>query len=240
MVSCFVLVLALVLGSASAVQAQPPGGGGPGGGGFGGGRGMGGFGNNPLFLLANEKVREELEIVDDQMAELEGLQEDIRNEMREMFGGMRDSTDEERREMMEEAQERMKEYQAKVDEILLPQQQTRLKQLMVQSQSRGRLGGGLLSDSMKEELNITDEQAEKVTEAAEEAQKEMDAEIQKLRRAAEEKILSVLSSEQQQKYRDMVGEAFDFGQFGFGGGRGNGGGRGGERGGGGERNRSDF
>ncbi len=201
---------------------------------------MGGFGNNSIMLLANEKVREELEIVDDQMAELEGLQEDIRNEMREMFGGMRDSTEEERQEMMKDAQERMKEYQTKVDEILLPQQQSRLKQLMLQSQSRGRLGGGLLSDTVKEELNITDEQAEKVTTAAEEAQKEMDAEVQKLRRAAEDKILSVLSSEQQQKYRDMVGESFDFGQFGMGGGRG--GGRGGDRGGngGGDRNRSDF
>lgn len=236
------LAVALVCASgvmSETAAAQPPGGG---RGGFGGPGG--GFGNNPMFLLMNEKVREELEIVDDQMAELETLREDMQNEMREMFDGMRDASPEERREMMEEIrgemEEKTKEYEGKLNKVLLPHQQTRLKQLFFQSQSRGRAGGALLSsDALKEELDITPEQEDKLREAAEKAQEEMRAEVMKLQKAAEDKIIKVLSEEQQAKYRELIGETFDFGpQQGMGRGQGGpGGGRGGQ---GGDRGRSDF
>lgn len=229
------LAIALVVAfafSAGSVSAQPPGGGGRGG--FGGPGGMGG--NNPMFLLTNEKVRAELEIVDDQVAELDALREDLQTEMRDMFSGMRDADPADRQSMMEDMraqmEEKTKEYEGKLNAILLPHQQTRLKQLFVQSQARGQAGGALLSnDTVKEELDITPEQEEKLQEAAEKAQEEMRAEVLKLQKAAEDKILKVLSSEQQKKYRELVGETFDFGpqQRGGGGGRG-------QRGGGG----SDF
>lgn len=214
--------------SGSAVIAQP------GGGGFGG---RGGFGNNPLFLLMNEKVREELEIVDGQMDELTTLQDDMRSEMQNMFQGMGNVDPADRQQMMDDLrkdmEEKAKEMQAKVDKILLPHQQTRLKQLAFQSQARGQAGGSLLnSDELKDELSITPEQEDKMKEAAEKAQEEMRAEVMKLQKKAEDKVLSVLSTEQQQKYRTLVGDPFDFGQQGgFGGGRGGQGGQGGGRGG---------
>ncbi len=235
------LVLAaatFALNGSTLVLAQPGGG----GGGF--GRMMGGGGGG-MMLLMNEKVREELEIVDDQFEELQSMQEDMRDEMTEMFQGMRGGDGGGGRPDMEEMrtkmEERMKVYQEKLDSILLPHQQQRLKQLTLQSQSRGRAAGALLdNDELKDELGITAEQEDKMREAAEKAQEELREQILKLTREAENKIIGVLDSEQQKKYREMVGEPFDFGQQGGRGGPGGPGGQGGGRGGRGGGNRSDF
>lgn len=243
-------VFAISAGSVEVATAQPPGGGfgGPGGPGGRGGM-MGGMANNPLMLLANEKVRTELDIVDDQMADLESLQQEIREEMRDLFSGMRDASPDERQAAMEELRDRMKTYESRVQQILLPHQFKRLKQILVQSQSRGRPGAALMNnDDVKGELKITPEQESKLEEASQKAMEEMQAEIAKLQKKAEERVASVLTPEQQQKYRELVGEPFDFGQMfqfggpgGPGGGRGQQGGPGGRGGRGGQGgNRSDF
>jgi hypothetical protein len=240
-VACAAFAVAFgVLGVGMTCTAMAQGRGGDGGG-F--GRGMFGGGNtNSLMLLMNEKVREELDLVDDQVEELTALQEEMQTEMRDMFSGMRDMDQEERQSAMEKMRDEMtkktESFQKKVDEVLLPHQQKRLKQLTFQSQSRGRggVGGLLTSDTMKEELDITSEQEPKITEAAEKAAEEMQAELKKLQAKTEEKILSALTETQRKKYRELVGEAFDFGnQFG-----GRGGGGGNQRGGGNQSPRNDF
>lgn len=247
------LMGAVVMFSGSTSTAQT------GGGGFGGrgGGGMAGIASNPLFLLMNEKVREELEVVDEQMDELTKLQDDIRSEMQNMFQGMGNVDPSERQQMMDDLRKDMedksKSFQAKVDKILLPHQQTRLKQLVFQSQARGQAGGSLLnSEELKDQLDITPEQEDKMKEAAEKAQEEMRAKVLKLQQEAEAKIIAVLSTEQQQKYKTLVGDPFDFGTqgaFGGQGGRGQGGrggqgggrgGQGGGRGGQGGGGQSDF
>ncbi len=157
-----------------------------------------------------------------------------------------------------EIQEKMKasnkEFDDKANDILLPHQVTRLKQLIVQSQSR-RSGGpssGALPSMMIEELDISDEQMEEMKKKAEEVREKMNEKIAKIRQQAEEEILSVLTADQRAKYKEMVGDAYDFntnrggGFGGFGGQRGGPGGqggapRGGNRGGGAGGTRgSDF
>ena len=147
-------------------------------------------------------------------------------------------------------EKKAEEFQAEVDEVLLPHQSKRLKQLAFQTQNRvvGGFGGrGGLSDALKEQLDITSEQEEKMQAAAEKAQEEMQAEMRKLQSKMEDKVLKELSDEQRKKYKELMGEPFDFGQMfgrgGFGGG-GPGGGRGGQgggnQGGGSRGGRSDF
>jgi len=247
-VGCLVLGM-LVVASQSAIAQGPPGGG---RGGFGG---M--FGNpavSGLMLLMNPKVQEELDLVDDQIEDLKGLQEEMQNEMRNMFSGMQGMDAEERRTAMEEMrtklEKKVEEFQAEVDEVLLPHQSKRLKQLSFQSQNRmgGGFGGGRggMSDALKKELDITSEQEEKMQAAAEKAQEEYQAEVRKLQTKMEDKILKELTDDQRKQYKELMGDAFDFGQmFGRGGFGGPGGGQGGGRGGqggnqGGRGGRSDF
>ena len=215
--------------------------------GFRGGPPGGGRGGSALGLLANEKVQAELELVDDQIKAIEGLSEDMRNEMREMFSGMQDSfrnlSGTEREEFMNDIRTKMtdlnKDFENRAYEELLPHQIDRLKQLMFQSQT-ARSGGvtrGALPENLIEELGITEEQLEKMKEKAEKVREDLNEKIAKLRKQAEDEILSVLDAEQREKYRELTGDSFDFGQpqgFGFQG-RGGGaapGGRGGAPGGG--------
>jgi Spy/CpxP family protein refolding chaperone len=75
-------VVAVVLfSSASATWAQAPGGRGPGGGGF-----SGGFGVSRMSLLRNEAVQKELELLDDQIAAITKLQQELGGD-RGGFGG---------------------------------------------------------------------------------------------------------------------------------------------------------
>lgn len=222
-----------------------------------GGRFFGGGGMTGL--LRNDKVQEELELVDEQLEDIEELQSELREEMMQMFrgGGFRDMDPEERRLQMEEMREkiavRTKEMEAEVKDILLPHQFSRLKQLNFQQEStRGGTAGLANSETIIAALEITDEQKEKMKKAAEAAAKKLEDKIKELRKQAETEVLGVLTEEQRAKFKELRGDSFDFGQNQrgrFGGQRGDRGGRGGnrgdrggqrERGGQGARPESDF
>ena len=172
--------------------------------------------DSSIGLLQNDKVRDELELVDDQTAELEALRDELTQEMRNMWSGMRDLSREDRREKWEEMRAdmdvRRKELEERIQGVLLPHQQKRLDQLFMQSQARRR--GGTLgfdaSDRLAEKLNLTDEQKEKLKKAAEDAQKELEEKISRLRDKAEQKVLSVLTPEQRKQYTDIMGDSFKF------------------------------
>ncbi len=234
-----IVVLGLGLGSAAMAQ---PGGGGPGGGGP-GGRG-GDFMNNPMMLLRSEQVQKALEIVDDQVEQIDEIGNEMRDAMRDAFQNFRDMSDEERQKKMTELNE---DFQAKVDEILLPHQQKRLKQIALQQRTRGMNGiAGALDGDLAKELKITSAQKEEMQKVAEEARKEMEEKIVQLRKDMEDKVLSVLDSDQREKFQELVGEPFelDFRQMFRGGQQGGGrrgqGGEGGRGGRGQGRGNNDF
>ena len=209
--------------------------------------------SDELSLLGNEKIQEELELVDDQIEEIKELGDEMRDSMREMYssrrGEMQDATNQERREIWAELQEEMKtqyaELKPKVESVLLPAQVERLAEIKMQATVRR--SGGLTSErgsqALKEQLDISDDQLEAMKEKAAEVRKSLEQKVAKLRKEAESEVLSVLDPEQRTKYEEMMGEAFDVdslfqrqgdrgGRGGRGGDRGGrGGGRGGDRGG---------
>ncbi len=221
-------VAVMLAGLASIASAQPGGGGGPGG--------RGGFGAmmaSPMMIMRSEQIQKELEIVDDQLKELEAIGED----MRESFQGFRDMSQEDRDAKMRDIN---KQFEERLNEVLLPHQQKRLKQISAQFSSRGPNGfaGSLTEGNLADELKITDEQKAKLKTVGEEARADMDAKTKKIRAEMEEKILAVLTEEQRKQYKEMVGEPFEMDMRQMQGGRGrggNGGGQGGDR-----QNRNDF
>ena len=230
-----VLLSAALLGAPSLANAQGRGGFGGPGGGFGGPGGMFGGGNDAM-LLQNDDVRQELGLVDDQVEKLTGIREKMQEEFRSMFTGLRDLSEDERRAKFEELQTKMRdrqtEMQREIDDVLLPHQSKRLKQIGRQMRSR-QGGGGVNSDSVADELKLTDEQKEKLKEKAVEVEKKLREKMAKLRKEAEDELLSVLTPEQRAEWKDMVGDPFEMqfrrpggpgGQGGFGG-RGGPGGR---------------
>lgn len=185
--------------------------------------------NDLMGLLRNESVKAELELIDDQKEEIDSIMETMWSEMREKMSqnrDMRDLSPEERRqryaELREEMDERRQKYMEQISEVLLPNQLARLKQLGIQSSSR-RYGTGaiavLFNKDFLDELGIDEETQEKLKKKTEEVLKELEQEVSKLRKKAEEEILSVLPSDVKKKFRESVGDSFDFsggrGQFGL-------------------------
>lgn len=221
-IGLFAVALTVAIGSTAFAQ--------PGRGGF------GGF-DSSLMLLMNQDVVKELELVPEQQEKLRALGEKARDDMRDMFSGLRDLNEEERRERFAEMREKMAEVQEslkeEVDEILLPQQRDRLAQIHFQSQNRRRgTTGALTSDAVVDALDISEEQLEEMQKKADEVREELEEKIAKAREEAKDDILSVLTPAQRKKYDELMGEPFEFQQRGFQGFQGRGGGDRGNRGGG--------
>lgn len=216
------------------------------GGGFGGPGGPGGPGGNIGFLLQNDQIKEELKIDDSQAEEVQDLVDAQRDAMREMFrGGDFDFRSEEgRAKIREMVEEQTAKLEKDLGTVLKPEQISRLKQIGRQMQTNrpGQTGGLIQNEQLTEELGLTEQQLTQMKEMAPKVQEELRAEVQKATKAAEEKLLSVLTPTQKAKYAELMGEPFQFdpARAGFGGrGQGGpGGNRGGDRGGNNGGNRS--
>lgn len=253
--------VALLMLSSSSAFGQGRGGAG-GGGFFGGGFGGGMMGDPLVGLLRIDEVQKHLELLDDQVAELKKLQEGARGEFRRPDGNFQNLSEEERRkrfaEMQAEAERRNKEMRAKVEEILLPHQLDRLKQLSIQ-----RRGVSALRDpEVAASLKLSDEQKKQLDTIAEETRTKMQTAFQggggaanfrdlseeerrkrfeemrekgaAMAKESETQTLAVLTDAQKKEFEAMKGEPFTFPQIDFS----NFGRRGGAGGGGGDRRRS--
>ena len=231
------LAVGLVVCTVSIAFAQAGGGGrggrgGFGGGGFGGGGfGGGGFGGGGgLMLLYDENVKKDLGVTDEQMTKLQEVQQKSGEQMRELFAGMQDLSPEERQAKFADIQKKMAEINAATEkQVLLPKQIERLKQISIQSQLNrgGRTVDVVSNGDLAKELGITDAQKEALTKAQEAADAEMNEKLTKIREDARQKVLSVLTAEQQAKLKKLTGEPITFAPPQFGGGRGGFGGAGG-------------
>lgn len=185
-------------------QGQPPGpwGGAPGG--------FGGFGFGGLAdLVRREDVRKELELLEDQTQKLDKLNESRGERMRQLFSGMEDTPREQRFEKMRELmQKEQQQTEKELSQILLPHQMKRLKQLEVQTRSFGRQA--LLSDRTAEELGLTAEQKEKLQKKADELDEQLRKKTAELRKQNQEELVRLLTPQQQAKWKDLVGDPFEF------------------------------
>ncbi|MEM6776766.1 MAG: hypothetical protein AAF670_03855 [Planctomycetota bacterium] len=233
-----------------------PGGGGPGFGGRGGGGrggfggggpgGRGGVGGNPtVSLLRSPAVQEEIELDEEQKTALTKLGQSQRDRARPDFD-FRNASEEQREEffatMREQQEVQAEEMMMELEAILLPDQFDRLEEISIQV----RGVAALMDSKVGEELGLTSEQTQSMTDIRESAADTMREKMREMfsagdrdgireklesvRGEIEEEVLSVLTSEQRRKFEEMKGEPFDVSQL-QGGGPG-GGGRGGFGGGG--------
>lgn len=169
------------------------------------GRGFGGMGGGGiLFLLGQKSVQEELKLSDEQIKKVQEMSE----KQRESMQGLRDLDQEERRTKM---QELTQASQKAVAQTLKPEQLKRAKQIALQQPN------AITGEEVAKELNITDEQKEKMREIRMQSFEEMrdlgrDEEgakkRQELTKATNEKMLAVLTAEQKAKLKELQGEPF--------------------------------
>lgn len=202
--------------------------------GFGGAPGMG-MGSNLLNLLRRQDVRKELELLDDQVQQLTNLETKMRDRMREMFARPRDRGQgpppgdqgarggdrgpmPDFRAMAEQFNQRNQqlnqEVRTELSNILLPHQMKRLDQLalqmQMQMQMRMRPGSELLGGEVAQKLGVTEQQRGQLQAKVEEVERETRKKIAEVRREAQQKVVALLTPEQQAKFRELVGEPFEF------------------------------
>jgi Spy/CpxP family protein refolding chaperone len=170
--------------------------------------GGGRFGGPPTgaALLTLKEVQAELKLTDEQKEKVEKINEQMRQDMRDAFGGGGGR---------EKMQEIVKSTTQKVDEVLDDGQRKRLTGIMIQVN-----GASAVADpNVAKELNITDDQKSKLEKIRDEAREgmrelfspdlsreEREKKMTEYRDDINKKVLAVLSSDQQAQLESMKGE----------------------------------
>ncbi len=235
----FVAVVAILAISAGDVLAQNQGRGGRGGQGGQFGRGGmmgggGGMGVDRMALLNIEAVQQELDLSQDQLAQVTAMREELQAERRAQRGqrgegqerpNLRDMSEAERNAWMEERrkerEEQTKAEIAKIGEILETDQLGRLNQIHVQAMGISALQNA----EVAAKLQITDDQRNELREVSQELQQELmtemrglresgdreaiQAKMAELRKEMETEVLDVLNDDQKSKFAALKGEPME-------------------------------
>lgn len=219
------LAVNLVFGLASQASAQVPVQ--AGGSGGGGARAVYPYGGQSLsYMLYYPQIQKEIEIIDDQKAELQKIQSYMSTRMSEAYKTLSVPPDgdpqERQKKYMEVYQTIAKETDEKVNRVLLPHQKKRLSQIMLQmklQQSGYGYGfaGALGEEEVSKELGITDAQKEELRKKEEEVragvQKKYQEFYKKLSEEAKEELMSVLTPAQRKKLETLTGSKFEWQQW---------------------------
>lgn len=165
--------------------------------------------STPLFVATVKEAAKELKLTGEQRELAKKLLADVDRKREETFQGFGDLSDNERRERYESYTELRRDKENELAESIGKEKFKRLRQLTLQS-------GGLLyaffDREAREKLNVTDDQRrqafEKLGDLREEfreAGRDPEA-IEKLREKVDERVESVLSSDQLNQWKKLLGE----------------------------------
>ena len=185
--------------------------------------------NRRVSLLRNQKVQEDLKLDEKQTEAIKKTFEELTAKRREMYAPIPGITPQERSKIIAEASKELQKYTALQNKKLLDglkaEQSKRLDQIVVQTQ-----GTRALDDpKIAKELAISDEQKQKMAEAraklAQDRQKlyadirarKFDRtkyleKLQEIAKTSDQKVLDVLSKEQQEQFEKMQGKKIDLGR----------------------------
>lgn len=168
---------------------------------------------DPLSLLDNKDVREELELVGDQLDEFRDAQKEMREQLMEkaksLAGGKLDPS--QMGDIAKEIAEMKKGSQSKLESMLLPHQLERLQQVALQIQMKKRgAGNTLLSDKIAEALGIDAAQKKRIKAKQKELKKELAQRMEDLKKEIRGKLLDELTSDQKTKLEELSGDDFDY------------------------------
>ncbi len=167
-----------------------------------------GMGSNALGLLGNEKVRNDLEMMDYQYEEMMERNAELQKQAAQQIRNL-DLSD--MAKVAEEVQKIREQTLKQMREGLLPHQVERLEQIQAQSRLRNRsLIDIITSEPVKTRLVISDEQAEQLRAAEQQVEDDLQRQIAELREQAKERLLEALDPEQREKVDTIFGQTFNF------------------------------
>jgi Spy/CpxP family protein refolding chaperone len=166
------------------------------------------YGLPGYYMLQQENVQKELELVADQKAKLqeiakkyaEGMQEDAKID----WAKVRELPAEEQKKKYDEMRQaytkRTEDVKKQVENVLLPHQIQALKKL----ETRTRASSMLYMPNVLEKINVTEEQKAKMQKVREDLQKKM----MQLQQETLDKTLEVLTPEQRKQLDELTEEMY--------------------------------
>ena len=180
-----------------------------------------------MQLNFNTELRKELEVVDDQVKSVKKLGQDYQREMMEFHQEhgkmgleiqklMQDGKHAEAGELGQEYQRLNQEFsdgfRKKAEEVLLPHQIRRLKQIAKRQGARysNQFGDQFgIPVSVADEIGLSAEEKKRLIDAVKVAREEYYAAVADARKKANEKIMASLTTEQKEKMQEILGEEYD-------------------------------
>ncbi len=172
------------------------------------------FGGGDSFaMLNNPSVQKDLELVDDQIQQIKDVNADfsarIQDQVRELHRG-NGSFDIARAKELGELVRKLKQQQkTEIDNLLLPHQQERLQQVALQMQMKAMGTARALASKLAEELDITDDQKDRLKQRQQELQEEMQQKISEMRENMQKELLQELTPQQRKKLKELTGAQFE-------------------------------
>jgi hypothetical protein len=163
-------------------------------------------------LLANESIRRELKLDDDQYAGVQKIMQESQKRVSEAVrANMAAGNNNLSAGLSELRAESNKRAEAAIEEILLPKQLERVRQLAYQVEiTQLGLGESLISGRLGKEIDIHEDQKQHLTDKAAAIEAEAVQAIAKIRAAARAKLFAELAPDQRKKAEELLGPHFDY------------------------------
>ncbi len=178
-----------------------------------------GGGTAGLMMLMNPKVQTEINLTAEQKQAITQVMTELGLGAKARGQGGEKPKGEQQRGQMAEMQQKMQKAEAAIKEILTPEQERRIEQLILQQQGPQAIGQ---NPKLQDQLQLTQPQRVAIQEIQKANRQEMQNLVQggnkeafadKLREMREQmgqKILAVLTPEQKSIWANLLGKPFDF------------------------------
>jgi hypothetical protein len=172
------------------------------------------FGNSgdSFSLLNNPSVQKDLLLVDDQLEQIREINKEFSRKIREQMGEFKDENGnfsfDHGSNLADLIRELKQQQQEQIDSILLPNQQQRLKQVARQMKRKQLGTSRLLTEQLAEELDLSEQQQDRIRTRAKELQEEIDRKLAELRANAKQQLIKELSPSQRKKLEELIGDEF--------------------------------
>ena len=163
-------------------------------------------------MLNNPSVQKDLQLVDEQLEQIQDINKEFGERIREKLDEMRDENGNLNIQggggFSELISDLKSQQRQQIEDILLPNQQDRLKQVARQMKMKRMGSQRAITELLAKELGISDDQRRKIEEKSKKLQSELEAQIATLKAKAKKDLLQELSQDQRKKLEDLLGDEF--------------------------------
>lgn len=175
--------------------------------------GMGGSNrlpNDTIQLLRMPQIINEIGLDEDQIATIGQLSQEMQKQIQNVFRSA-DFSSSDIQKIMREAQRTIREKtEEKLEEVLLPNQLRRFKQIKVQISLKNQGARSLLAGELAETIKLSDKQRTELMQVHAKKQAELQIEIELLReKYRKETLQSVLSKTQLRDLEQLAGDDYE-------------------------------